>query len=167
MHQLLNKTLTISRCAVYMWKKNVSTLFILTLRNNVVCIRHAVAYKIKWDGKFIVIFERVRTWQQQVFVVYVVLLIVWNYSEVPQLFQSVIQSGRGYQPITVPWSAGRIVLQDPQLLAETEYMQNKYVLKQWCTNISKIWASHQNSSRKCNKQFPHRAHRHQEPPYKI
>jgi len=41
----------------------VSTLFILILHNNVVCIRHAVAYKIKWDGKFTVNFERVRNWQ--------------------------------------------------------------------------------------------------------
>jgi hypothetical protein len=91
---------------------HVSTLFILILQNTVVCIPHAVAYKIKVDGKFAVSFEWVRNWKH-VFVVYDVLLVIRNYSEAPLLLQSVIQSGRGYQPITVPCSAGRIMLHDP------------------------------------------------------
>jgi hypothetical protein len=145
---------------------HVSTLFVVILHNNVVCTRHAVACEIKGDRKFTVNFERVRNWQR-VFVVYVVLLIIWNYPEAPQIFQSVIQSGRGYQPIIVRCSAGRFMMRDHQLLAETENMAHKHVLKQWCKDLPKIWASYQNSSRKGNKQVLHRAHKHQKRPYKI
>jgi len=60
---------------------------------------------------------------QHVFVVTVVLLIARNDSEAHQSLQSVIQSGRGYQPITAPCSTGRIMLHDSQLLAETENIE--------------------------------------------
>lgn len=50
---------------------------------------------------------------------------------------------------TVPCSGGRIMLHHPQLLADTKYMEHKYVF----INLSKIWASHKNSSLKGNKQI--------------
>jgi hypothetical protein len=85
---------------------HVSALFILILYNIIVSTRQAAAFKLRGDGKFTANFEQVSN-RKHVSVVYAVLLIILNYSEAPQLLQSAIQSGRGYQPITLLLSPTR------------------------------------------------------------